>query len=167
MGKQLYIHYGADHFDPDRFNIRNRNPAWVKPLGGFWASRIDTRYGWKQFCDTNDLWNTSADKIPSFIFSLKDTANIVTINTLEDLHALPECKDLEGFSMGEYYIDFEKCKANGIDAIDIPDINADREQIKWALCCWDCDCILILNPEIIKEEVYECGRKQRSAEQSS
>lgn len=152
MGKQLYIHYGADHFDPDRFKVRNRNPAWVKPLGGFWASRIDTRYGWKQWCDDNDFWNKSADKIPSFIFSLKDTANIKTINTLEDLKELPECKREHIGVQDQYLIDFEKCIEEGIDAIDIPDINADRNQINWALLGWDCDCILILNPNVIQEE---------------
>ena len=153
MGKQLYIHYGSDHFDPNRFKIKNRNPAaWVKPIGGFWASKIDDRYGWKQWCDDNEFWNGPVEKIPRFIFSINDSANVVTINTLEDLLTLPECEHLDGLSMDQYYIDFEKCLEQGIDAIDVPDIHADRDLIYWALYGWDCNCILILNPNVIQEE---------------
>ena len=49
MGKE-YIHYGHSEFRPELFReIKNRY-AFVKPLGGLWASPVDAKLGWKEWC---------------------------------------------------------------------------------------------------------------------
>ena len=40
MTGEVYIHYGADAFDPSHgFPVVNTKYSWVKPHGGLWASR--------------------------------------------------------------------------------------------------------------------------------
>lgn len=44
---EKYIHYGCKVFDKDLFiNITNMLLS-TKPYGGFWASRINAAFGWK------------------------------------------------------------------------------------------------------------------------
>ena len=51
MNQQIYIHYGATEFDPEKgFPIEN-NKGWIKPKGGLWASRINATRGWKDWCE--------------------------------------------------------------------------------------------------------------------
>lgn len=47
MTGEVYIHYGADAFDPSHgFPVVNTKYSWVKPHGGLWASRKRASYGW-------------------------------------------------------------------------------------------------------------------------
>ena len=60
----------------------------------------------------------------------------------------------EDSRFSSYYIDFEKCFDQGIDAIELKVFsywdNADQSILYWKLYGWDCDCILILNPDCIE-----------------
>lgn len=47
MTGEVYIHYGADAFDPSHgFPVVNTKYSWAKPHGGLWASRKRASYGW-------------------------------------------------------------------------------------------------------------------------
>lgn len=47
MTGEVYIHYGADAFDPSHgFPVANTKYSWAKPYGGLWASRKRASYGW-------------------------------------------------------------------------------------------------------------------------
>ena len=38
MTGEVYIHYGADAFDPSHgFPVANTKYSWAKPYGGLWA----------------------------------------------------------------------------------------------------------------------------------
>lgn len=80
-----YIHYGSKVFDKNRFEKVSN--YFIKPRGGFWASRIDSEYGWKEWNDDNKF--TTCQKENSFIFTLKDDAKVVELFTAEDLAKLP------------------------------------------------------------------------------
>ena len=137
-----YIHYGSKVFDKNKFEKVSN--YYIKPRGGFWASRIDSEYGWKEWNDDNKF--TTCQKENSFEFSLSPGANVVELFTLEDLQNLPiRQKD---FFVGEFYIiDFEECVKRGIDAIELMDI---EKGLYYPLYGWDCECILILNPDIVE-----------------
>lgn len=137
-----YIHYGSKVFDKNKFEKVSN--YFIKPRGGFWASRIDSEYGWKEWNDDNKF--TTCQKENSFEFSLSPGANVVELFTLEDLQNLPiRQKD---FFVGEFYIiDFEECVKRGIDAIELRDI---EKGLYYPLYGWDCECILILNPDIVE-----------------
>jgi hypothetical protein len=91
----------------------------------------------------------------SFQFTLAETANVITLRSVDQLRGLPEAKQelaLESRKM-QVFLDFEKLAADGVDAIRV-DISGDltegwMEGLYWQLYGWDCDSILILNKEII------------------
>ena len=137
-----YIHYGSKAFDRSKFEkISN---YFIKPGGGLWASRDNSLFGWKQWNDESKFRKCTREN--SFTFSLTPGANVVELFTLEDLQNLPiRQKD---FFVGEFYIiDFEECVKRGIDAIELMDIG---KGLYYPLYGWDCECILILNPDIVE-----------------
>lgn len=152
MKNQVYIHYGAKEFDPTiNFPIKNEH-LWVKPSGSLWASRIDSKFGWKHWCEVEDFRDCDINN--SFKFTLKPESKIITISTLETLKKLPPMVPYTGESIfSRYYIDFEKCLISGIDAIELYYFETgyipDRGDLYNALYGWDCDSIVILNPDVV------------------
>ena len=139
-----YIHYGNASFDKNKFETP-RNIKWNnKPYGGLWASRVDAKYGWREWCKENDFIHFDHKK--SFTFTLSDNANIMHINCVADVKKLPE-QDFDREFTCIKTVDFEKLMANGIDAIEF-NISNDWD-LYMALYGWDCDSTLILNPDII------------------
>ena len=158
---QVYIHYGSDHFRPKMAKkAKNSRIPWTKPEHGtgLWGSRVDGSYGWKDWCENED--NEEWLEGGSFLFTLKPEANMVMLNNAADFEKLPE---VDIFKLGlkesdfirrTFYPDFEKCLEQGIDAIELGWYGDEWEDVKsddlyMALYGWDCDCILVLNPDVI------------------
>lgn len=143
-----YIHYGHKKFDKNKFEPI-KNDYWVKPYGGFWASKVNAEYGWKDWNEDNQFRECKEEN--SFKFTLTENAKVITINSLEDLVKLPKQRGLMGSSLlGNYiYLDFEQILRDGYDALEV-NISKDN-RLYWALYGWDCDSLLVLNKEIIKE----------------
>ena len=149
---QKYIHYGCSQYDKYQFVDVSNKDYFNKPNGGLWASPVDARYGWKQWC--NDENFRECNEKNSFTFMLSPTANIFHINCKDDVLRLPQIE----YSMmrSNIYPDFEKIKESGVDAIQF-NLSNDKEGsfdegLYFALYGWDCDSILILNKEAIKCE---------------
>lgn len=150
-----YIHYGHSSFDRNLFNpIRNRE-MWVKPDGGLWASAVDSGYGWSDWCEGNDF-NTHRLQ-QSFTFKLSESANVMHIRSVTDLDGLPDQKLLEYLGKPLWKtIDFEKLLADGVDAIELHLSEEDLCDhdfmcgLYWELYGWDCDSILIMNPDVVE-----------------
>ena len=167
----IYIHHGSDHFIPEQF-IPVRNGDWMpKPAHGtgLWGSR-DTQsedyFGWEEWCRENHF---NLDRLShSFRFILPDS-HILVLSSEEDLIPLPKLNPwepkeigwMEDLKPGEIptseqlhefyapnwcYLDFEKL-AEEYDAIELRNSGLFRD----SLSTWDCDCILVLNGEKIKE----------------
>lgn len=148
---EKYIHYGSNKYDRNQFvdikNIEYKN----KPFGGLWASRINARYGWEKWCRDNDFNIERLDQY--FIFNVKNGAKILEIHSIHDLKNIPRLNYNDLFKVN-FYPDFEKIKEQGYDAIELflsddhgyTDIT---ESLYFRLYGWDCDSILILNPDII------------------
>lgn len=118
--------------------------CWIKPKGGLWASPVNAKRGWKGWCEDEDFREcTEGD---SFRFTLPD-ANIFVIDSVEKLKELPTIEDPVWTPISKL-IDFEKCIELGYDAIEL-NLSADR-QLYWELYGWDCDSILVMNPDRIK-----------------
>lgn len=142
-----YIHYGHKGFSKELFQpIKNRE-MFSKPTGGFWASRVNALYGWKDWCRDNDFGDCREGNC--FRFSISKNANILTINSVDDLKGLPKAKQpvpVES-SLWDNCLDFEQLLLNGIDAVEV-NISSGR-QLYMAMYGWDCDSILIMNPDIV------------------
>lgn len=149
-----YIHYGSSSFDRSQFSPVC-NEMFMKPSGGFWASPADAQRSWKDFVINSEL---KRDLALFFSFRLAENARVLHLSRYEDLESLPklDSKLPTGFSI--VFLDFEKL-AEKYDAIElhyseslINDMGADPWSVcslRRALDSWDCDSILIMNPDII------------------
>ena len=81
----------------------------------------------------------------SFTFTLKDGAKVLEINSVKELKEVPKIKDDDGVTYT--MIDFEKL-SESYDAIEV-NISSDHN-LYFSLYGWDCDSILIMNPDIIQ-----------------
>ena len=148
MEKPVYIHYGAKVFDPGKgFPIRNRE-NWTKPAGGLWASRETSAFGWKDWCERENF--RRCDTSNAFWFVLRDGAKVGVISCTDDLKRLPN-KKCELWSV---IPDFEECLRWGYDAIELCWYGEEYQtlavdDIHFTLYGWDCDSIVILNPESV------------------
>lgn len=151
MGNIIYIHYGSTSFNPEQnFPIKNER-CWMKPKGGLWASRKNASWGWKDWCKAEEF--RDCVETEAFEFVLRDGANVANINTLEQLHNLPEMPKNQ-FSSLSYNIDFEECLRRGYDAIELcwygEEFHRNRkDDLHFNLYGWDCDSIVILNPNVV------------------
>jgi hypothetical protein len=167
-----YIHYGSDAFIPEYFQpVQNNQFYSIKPEGGLWASPKNGRFTWKDFCE-GDNFQTEALEY-SFEFELKPNAKILEIKTITDLNRVP-ATDSNG---KRYYSSFQE-SSEGIFLdqkkfmeymsevqrygmnykIDFVEINKEYDAVyvdgadiylHWALYGWDCETLLILNPDVI------------------
>lgn len=141
--KDIYIHYGSDRFERDLFLMPTNRPDFPisKPWGGLWASNIDSEYGWKNWCEDEKYVKSN------FKFTLSNEANVFHIKNTKDIYNLPLIDNPYAIAIHKV-IDFEKCIQLGIDAIELH-LSEDRS-LYFDLYGWDCDSILILNPDIIE-----------------
>lgn len=152
MGSKKYIHYGHSSFNHDLFcEIKNRE-LFVKPWGGLWASDVDAEYGWKDWCVSQNFYVERLNE--HFIFTLSDDAKVLHIYDVKQLEELPQL--IEDFDL-YVCLDFEQLLADGWDVIELHlseekvdfDDWFNRRGLYFDLYGWDCDSILIMNPEVI------------------
>ena len=141
---KTYIHYGHDHFYKSLFSPIKNIHSLTKPIGGLWASDVDAMCGWKDWCDDNEFSECEEDN--KFKFTLVD-AKILTINSSNDLENLPKGENKYGMS-SLVILDFEKISQE-YDAIEV-NISSDG-MLYYRLYGWDCDSILVMNPDVIQE----------------
>ena len=163
---EVYVHYGcsAKDFHPDKFKRIKNIPFSAKPAGGFWASPAGGRgshpFGWEDFC-RRDGYRPRAGLDHKFFFCLDAGAWIFRIEGRKDFDLLPKIRDGNGaFTREAEFVDFGECFRRGVDAIiysysalhswgkDMED-EMDRNMLGW-----DCDSILILNPDIILRDSF-------------
>lgn len=141
MEMSTYIHYGSNHFDTTRFRPVLNTSCFNKPIGGLWASSQDTEFGWKEWC-LQEAFKTDCLK-KHFSFVLKPSAKVLIIKDTDDLKELPRICD-DSFWV---CLDFEQL-AKHYDAIELKLSNC--PDLYFALLGWDCDSLLVMNPDMIK-----------------
>lgn len=146
--KPVYIHYGNDQFFKPT-PIRN-NQGWCKPRGGMWASRKDDEFGWINWCRKEEFH--LEDLETSFEFTLRDGARVLLLSDPDQLDILPKTDDR--YEKGNWSrtcnLDFVALMKD-YDAVEL----TKWYRFQWPLYSWDCNCILIMNPDIV--EVIEKG----------
>lgn len=148
MSKE-YIHYGHSSFDRNLFcGIKNREMG-AKPWGGLWASPVDAKNGWSDWCIGEHFRLNQLKE--NFNFTLSDKAKVLHLYDVEQLIDLPQQKMR---FVTWTCLDFEQLLADGWDAIELhlsDENNSDgfMDGLYWELYGWDCDSILIMNPDIV------------------
>lgn len=140
------IHYSKDpEFKVKPIEIKNGQLP-IKPYGGVWASPAESKFGWKDWCETEHFGNIGAQhKVTLEV----DTQNFITIDKVSDLDKLPWYK-MGGFMEA---VDFEELKRKGIDGIYLTDEGQWRTRLTFPrhLYGWDCESVLIMNERCIKK----------------
>jgi len=139
--KRLHlITYGRGaNLDIAKFEaIHNQN--FIKPSGGLWASPINSRWGWRDWCKVNDF----GDLISSFTFWFE--GNILVIDSLKHAEEMPWRNPYDFPSL--IFPDFEKIAEAGVDAIHLTEKGQQETRFGTpSLYGWDCECVLIINPD--------------------
>jgi hypothetical protein len=138
----IYRHYGSSKFEPKKFRpIINRD--FVKPYGELWASPVDSNYGWKQWCTAAEFAVLSLER--SFDFQLAADARVFQIDSRADLLKLSLLESLGFIAVP----DFETIMKTW-DVLFLTDEGQAATRFSQpSLCGWDCECILVLNPECV------------------
>ena len=145
MEKVKYIHYGHTEFDPELFMRPHNERMFTKPYGGLWGSRIDAKCSWKHWCECEHFRDCCEDN--SFTFTLTEDANVLHICSVVDLQDLPKV-DSKSFDYTDWCcLDFERLLAYGVDAVELH--LSEDYRLYWSMYGWDCDSILIMNPEVV------------------
>ena len=149
-----YVHYGNTHYDDTLFKPI-KDIYWLKPTGGLWASKVDAKFGWKQWSERNNFRTYSIDPKNCFYFELADNAKIYRINNVKDMEGLPRYEFGNSGLVSklikptQVFLKFEELSKQ-YDAIEF-NISSDP-RLYWYLYGWDCDCTLIMNKEVILSE---------------
>ena len=141
-----YIHYGSGHFDRSHFfPVKNSTVVPCKPHYNtcFWASPIGAKLGWFDWCIREDFFIDNLNT--KFKFTISPNARILYITKMEDLsidevelREIPPCK-----------IDYEALSKK-YDAVEV-NLSDGNAELYFSLYGWDCDSIVIMNPDIIQE----------------
>jgi hypothetical protein len=150
----LLIHYGSNVFDQNAMKpIKNEN--WVKPKGGLWTSPVNSEYGWKDWCHSEQF--RDCDKSNAFILQLKETAKVLIIDSLKDLENAPlVC--VSHINYNQHFLDFETIAKN-YDAIWLTENGqySTRYSHPISLYGWDCESVLLLNAKCCDQVDGACG----------
>ena len=142
-----YIHYGHTKFDKSMFNKIKNVDCSTKPKGGLWASDVEAEHGWKDWCEAEEFRDCKEEN--SFSFVLSDNAKVLYIDSIDDLKVLPKVDDKFGMNFLSWVLlDFEKL-AETYDAVEVS-ISSDFD-LYYQLYGWDCDSIVIMNPDVVVE----------------
>lgn len=140
------IHYGATEFRQELFKpVKN----WFnKPKGGIWASPVDSKWGWKDWCIEEQF--RDCEESNSFRFTLSEDCKLFVIDSFDDLMKMPFIK--MGPRLNLLIPDFEKFMiADGIDAIHLTEKGLWKTRLTTpGLYGWDCESVLIMNHEVIQ-----------------
>ena len=153
---KIYIHYGHSKFEREKFRKITNIPMFVKPHGGLWASPVDAKLGWCDWCTREHFVTERLNT--SFRFKLSEDSKVLHIRSLYDLAELGDLNLAEMFHVGRMWcwLDFERLLEVGYDAIELHLSDEDKSNVGvmdglyWRLYGWDCDSILVMNPDVIE-----------------
>ena len=139
MKLNLITYGNGEEFVPSKFMPVENIPFFVKPKGGLWASPVNAARGWSEWCKSEEFGDLSNNF--TFVFD----GNVFVIDSLRSATSMPW--------IGHNYMkspDFEKMIEQGYDAIYLTEEGQIKTRFSTpSLYGWDCECILIMNPECI------------------
>jgi len=146
MYNQTFRHHGNKTFNKEWVAHIHNGGFGTKPLGGLWASPIteDGKSAWWHWCKEEEYQVKRLKQ--HFDFRLRNGSKIKTLITKEDLDDCPKT-DTPQYSINDkaVYLDFEELVKQEFDAI-----YHESGCLYWELYGWDCDCLLVLNPDVIE-----------------
>lgn len=160
-----YIHYGSSAFDTLKWEPIKNAPlerSFTKPAGGLWASPVGARFGWANWCRRENDYLDGLKE--SFEFELSKNARVLKITSDEMVKALP--LTLDDPTVNTLFQRFSKFSPSvAFLPIDFEQLSREYDVITFQasefwnpngiLPGWDCDCILVMNKDVICESEAE------------
>lgn len=153
-----FIHYGSSYFDPTIVeNSKDHSTCLNKPSFGLWASPVDSDWGWKDWCESEEFYKSDFSKY--FVFKLKSNAKMLTIRSLKDWDKILNEVLKDSFNTSkDIFVTIDSDQRNKIweyickkyDAILV--IMSDHYgtmHMSFEFNAWDCDSIVVFNPEVV------------------
>ena len=157
---KVYRHYGSNVFKPECVLevTRSRN---MKPVGGFWASPIDSERSWYEWCK-QEYFNLNSLEL-HFDFQLKPSAKILLIENEQDVRNMiakypgKQMDTQESFVYAPFRTPEENYLKHCPDFVAISK-DYDGVEINITKCPslyhwmygWDVDSIVIWNPDVVE-----------------
>ena len=162
-GTVTYVTYGIsqDEFDKDKVTaVKNRSclsplSPVNKPLGGLWASPSNAGYGWRDWSINESFRLNTLSKCTGF--HLKDGSNILRLSSGDDITLMRE-----KYRANDGGIDFERI-ARDYTAIELTEVNGETY---YALYGWDCESIVVLNPDAIEIDATDIHIAKENLEET-
>lgn len=155
-------------YDPFKFEkIKNKAILDTKPVNGLWLSSYNKDVGsyWMEWCKQEE-WHQ--DGQVGSLLKIKDKSRIFIIDNLDDLKTLNLFYGIKSnYGNNSYYLNFETISRD-YDGIYLTK-NGERETDVYStymlkeletgfykfkprinLCGWECECLLVFNPEILE-----------------
>ena len=137
------VHYGASEYSSEKFRPISDIPFMNKPSGGLWTSPLNSDWGWKDWCKAEDFGNLSQSFLVDFEGSL------LKIDGYDDMLKLPWIEN-----RGIHFVSFQALCAGGFyfDAIHLTVRGEQKTRFTFPknLYGWDCECVLVINPDSIR-----------------
>jgi len=137
------VHYGDDEYMSNKFEPIKDVPYRNKPKGGLWTSPLDCKWGWKDWCITENFGNIEK------YFVIRFTGTVFKIDSYQDAMELPWIE--QGST---HFLVFQPLVLMGIDAVYLTENGEDETRFSdpKSLYGWDCETVLVMNPECINIE---------------
>jgi hypothetical protein len=138
-------HFGSPGYNPALFKTIADALGWqAKPRGGLWTSPVNSDFGWADWCKSEDF-RTHALKD---YFDLDFQGELLVIDSEADLEKIP------WVDLGEltYFPIFMPLVLCGIDGLHLTwkGQRETRFSRPKNLYGWDCETVLVFNPDSIK-----------------
>lgn len=141
-----YIHYGSDTYDKNRVTYCHPDVIPCKPAFGLWASPVESTYrSWEEWCRNEEFYLSKLEKY--FTFTLTEDAKVLEIRQPSDIKKYEVETELKCLKT----IDYNSILHDGYDAVELYMNN----ELYWYLYGWDCDSIVIFNPDIVIPETVD------------
>ena len=153
---RMFIHYGSDRYDINKFQTIQNSPM-EKPVGGLWACDVKTRFGWKEWCLSEEMYPPESKRLKEcFRFRLKKDALILQLKEPEDFEFLPIqwSKFKEERTYNPYlnpktdrfrFVNWAEIKNIGIDAVEYIRTPYGHD----VFYTWDFDSLVVMNPDAV------------------
>lgn len=147
MSRKIWIHYGANAFNPEKMTENSKRLFANKP-NGLWASPTNRNaWTWEKFCKSEEFHLERLDK--SFKFRVSRKAKILWVHKPEDVEKYTYVEDMGRYKTKRVDI---KTIMNNFDGMALIHGKNYMELHYDVFGTWDVDSICIWNPDVIEEE---------------
>ena len=149
MSREIYIHYGSDHFKPELVLEKSKNLHTSNKPNGLWGSPTSRKYWtWKDWCKSEDFRSGSFEK--SFKFRISRNAKLLWVHELKDIKRFIK-KEKHISSPDNFFekLDIKKIMENYDGMVLIHGKNYDELRYSF-FYSWDVDSICVWNPDVVE-----------------